>query len=184
MCFQKQNIMLSTGRSLIGRAWVLIAWPSPIVPKFPTRGNFGDDGHVALGTSQGFLNSSKIKYIGGDSVSGKAVHVWHFFLKNQFFQNDLPDLDSLVIYQSHIAHCELRLRTVTIWVRTVAWGPRGASTVFGDSARKARELDSNSWYLVLSALMYFFALHLHWHWCAYVTVFSICYSWLVFRRLA
>ncbi|KAF5932500.1 hypothetical protein HYC85_028671 [Camellia sinensis] len=31
----------------------------------------------------------------GDSVSGKAVHVWHFF-QNLFSQNDLLDLDSLV----------------------------------------------------------------------------------------
>ncbi|KAF5956702.1 hypothetical protein HYC85_003927 [Camellia sinensis] len=34
-------------------------------------------------------------------------------LQKSVFQNDLPDLDSLVIYQSHIAHCEIRLRTVT-----------------------------------------------------------------------
>ena len=76
--------MLSTGRSLIGWAGVLIAWPSLIIPKSPSRGNFGDDGHVAFGTSQGFLNSPKTKYLGGDSVFGKDVHVWHFFLKNQF----------------------------------------------------------------------------------------------------
>ena len=96
MCYQKQDIMLSSGRSLIRRAGVLMKCPSPIVPKFPHRGNFGDDGQVALGTSQGFLNSPKIKYLGGDSVSGKAVHVWHFFQKNLFSKNDLPDLDSLV----------------------------------------------------------------------------------------
>ena len=85
----------------------------PLVPKLPSQGNFGDDGHVALGTSQGFLNFPKIKYLGGDSVSGKAVHVWNFFSKNLFSQNDLPDLDSLVICQSHITHCGIRLRTVT-----------------------------------------------------------------------
>ena len=84
MCFQKQDILLSTGRSLIRRAGVRIKWPSLIVPKFPSRGNFGDDGYVALGTSQGFLNSPKIKYLGGDSVSGKAVHIWHFFTKISF----------------------------------------------------------------------------------------------------
>ena len=59
MCFQKQDIMLSSGRSLIGQAGVLMKWPSPIVPKFPSRGNFGGDGHVALGMSQGFLISLK-----------------------------------------------------------------------------------------------------------------------------
>ena len=84
MCFEKRDIMFSSGRSLIGRAGVLIAWPFRLVPKFPSRGNFGDDGHVALGTSQDFLNSPKIKYLGGDSVSGKAVHVLHFFIKINF----------------------------------------------------------------------------------------------------
>ena len=64
-------------------------------------------------TSQGFLNFSNIKHLGGDSVSGKAVHVWHFFTKNLLSKNDLPDLDSLVIYQSYIALCEIRFRTVT-----------------------------------------------------------------------
>ena len=93
--FSKLDIMVSRGRSLIGRAGVLTKWPSPIVPKFPSRGNFGDDGHVALGNESGFPKFSKIKYLGGDSVSGKAVHVWHFF-QNLFSQNDLPDLDSLV----------------------------------------------------------------------------------------
>ena len=48
-----------------------------------------------LAPRQGFLNFPKIKYLGGDSVSGKAVHVWHFFSKS-VSQNDLPDLDSLV----------------------------------------------------------------------------------------
>ena len=76
--------MFSSDRALIGRAGVLIAWPSPIVPKFPSRGNFGDDGHVALGTSQSFLNTPKIKYLDSASVSGKAVHVWHFFTKISF----------------------------------------------------------------------------------------------------
>ena len=59
MCFQKQHIMLVEADPLIGRAGVLISGPSPLVPKFPSRGNFGDDGHVAFGTSQGFLNFLK-----------------------------------------------------------------------------------------------------------------------------
>ena len=93
--FSKIKYHVSKGRSLIGRAGVLMKWPSPIVPKFPSRGNFGDDGHVALGNESGFPKFFKIKYLGGDSVSGKAVHVWHYF-QNLFSQNDLPDLDSLV----------------------------------------------------------------------------------------
>ena len=92
--FSKIDIMVSRGRSLIGRAGVLTKWPSPIVPKFPSRGNFGDDGHVAFGTESGFPKYPKIKYLGGNSVSGIAVHVWHFF-QSLFSQNDLPDLDSL-----------------------------------------------------------------------------------------
>ena len=75
---------VSRGRSLIGRAGVLISGLSLLEPKFQSRGNFGDDGHVALGMSQGFLNFPKLKYLGSDSVSGKAVHVWHFFAKIYF----------------------------------------------------------------------------------------------------
>ena len=66
-----------------------------------------------LRQESGFPKFSKIKYLGGDSVSGKAVHVWHFLIKISFPKNDLPDLDYLVIYQSHIALCEIRFRTVT-----------------------------------------------------------------------
>ena len=51
---------------------------------------------MAFGTESGFPKFLLKKYLGGDSVSGKAVHVWHFFSKNLFSQNDLPDLDSLV----------------------------------------------------------------------------------------
>ena len=80
---------------MIGQVGVLTNVPSPIGPKFPNRCNFGDDGHVALGNESGFPKFPKIKYLGGDAVSGKAVHVWHFF-QNLFSQNDLPDLDSLV----------------------------------------------------------------------------------------
>ena len=88
--------MLVEADPLIGRAGALISGPSPFVPKFPSWSNLGDDRHVAFGTSQGFLNFFKIKYLSTDSVSGKAVHVWPFFSKNLFSQNDLPVFDSLV----------------------------------------------------------------------------------------
>ena len=78
--FIKTTYDISRGRSLIGRARVLISEPSPLVPKFSSQGNFGDDRHVALGTSQGFLNLSKTKYLGGDSVFGKAVQFWHYLI--------------------------------------------------------------------------------------------------------
>ena len=69
---------------MTGRAGVLTKWPSPIVPKFPSRGNFDDDGHMAFGTESGFPKFPIKKHLGGDSVSGKAVHVWHFFIKISF----------------------------------------------------------------------------------------------------
>mgnify|MGYP003703540309 CR=1 FL=1 len=46
--FSNTTYHVSRGHSLIGRAGALIAWPSPLIPKFPSRGNSGDDGHVAL----------------------------------------------------------------------------------------------------------------------------------------
>ena len=87
--------MVSRGRSSDRAREGAHRCPSPIVPKFPSRGNLADDGHEAFGTESGFPKFPKIKYLGGDSVSGKAVHVWHFF-QNLFSLNDLPDLDSLV----------------------------------------------------------------------------------------
>ena len=59
MCFQNNISCLVEADPLIGQAGVLISGPSPLVPKFSSRGNFGDDGHVALDTSQGFLNFPK-----------------------------------------------------------------------------------------------------------------------------
>ena len=87
---------------------------------------------MAFGTSLGFPKFSKTKYLGGDSVSGKAVHVWHFFSKNLFSQNDLPDLDSLVQIKNRDTN---RVRTV------VARSPHaGASTVSGDFAGELESL--------------------------------------------
>ena len=82
--FSKIDIMVSRGWSLIEWSGVLTKWHSPIVPKFPNWGYFGDDGPVAFGTELGFPKFPKKKYLGGDSVSGKAVHVWHFFQKSIF----------------------------------------------------------------------------------------------------
>mgnify|MGYP003702966923 CR=1 FL=1 len=58
--FSKTRYHVSKGWSFTRRAGVLIAWPSPLVLKFPSRGNFGDDGHVDyLAPSQGYLNFPK-----------------------------------------------------------------------------------------------------------------------------
>ena len=53
MCFQNNILCLVEADPLIGRARVLISGPSHLVPKFSSRGNFGDDGHVAFDTSKG-----------------------------------------------------------------------------------------------------------------------------------
>ena len=49
-----------------------------------------------FGTESGFPKFPKTKYLGGDSVSGKAVHVLALLFQKSASQNDLPDLDSLV----------------------------------------------------------------------------------------
>ena len=94
--FIKEHIMISRGRSLIGRAGVLISGPFPLVPKFLSQGNFGDDGHLAFGMSQGFLNFPKIKYLGSDSIIWKNSLILALFDSKSIFQNDLSDLDFLV----------------------------------------------------------------------------------------
>ena len=101
--------MVSSGRSSDRARGGAHSCPSPIVPKLPSRGNFGNDGHVAFGTESGFPKFLIKKHLGGDSVSGKAVHVWHFFSKNLFSQYDLPDLDSLVQIKNRDTN---RVRTV------------------------------------------------------------------------
>ena len=158
--------MVSRGRSLIGRAGVLMKWPSPIISKFPSRDNFGDDGHVALGTSQGFLNSPKIKYLGGDSVSGKTVHVWKFFLIISFWKS-ICRIWTLWWFIGLALH-SARLDTGPWhWVWTVEspewkkWdfppGTFGDVYSFWRLCWGFRELDSNSWYLFLITLACFFA---------------------------
>ena len=55
----KNHIKISRGRSLIGQVRVLNPWPFLLVPKFPSLGNFGEDGHKAVGTSHVFPRFSK-----------------------------------------------------------------------------------------------------------------------------
>ena len=105
----------SRGRSLIGRAGVLISGHSPLVPKFLRRDNFGDDGHVALGTSQGFLNFSKTKYLGGDSVIWQSSPILALFDLKSFFQKDLPDWTLWYLLVSHCT-CETRFRTAGVQI--------------------------------------------------------------------
>ena len=113
--FSKTRYHVSKGRSLIGRAGVLIAWPSPIVPKFPSRGNFGDDGHVALGNESGFPKFPQNK------IFRWRLCIWQ--------SSPCLALLSKICFLKTI--CRIwtlwfRLRTVTNWVRTVAReAPRG-----------------------------------------------------------
>ena len=83
--------MFSRGQSLIGRAGVLISGPSPLVPKFQSQGNFGDNGHMAFGTSQGFLNFPKTKYLGGTSIIWQSSLILALFDLKSIFQKGLPD---------------------------------------------------------------------------------------------
>ena len=46
--------MISRGRSSERAKGGAQSWPSPIVPKLPSRDNSGDDGHVAFSTELGF----------------------------------------------------------------------------------------------------------------------------------
>ena len=129
--FSKIDIMLSTGRSSDRASGGAHRRPSLIVPKFPSRGNFGDNGHVALGNEAGFPIFNHNIYLGGTSVSGKAVHVWHFFLKNQFFKTicRIWTLWWFINLTSHIVRLDSEL-----WhIESELWksiGPRGASTAW------------------------------------------------------
>lgn len=100
--FIREHIVVSRGWSLIGRARVLKSWPSPLVPKFPSKANFGDNRHVAFGMSQGFLNFSKIKYLGSDFISGKAIQFWHYLIENRFSKK-ICRIGLFGDYQFHIA---------------------------------------------------------------------------------
>ena len=151
--FSKLDIMVSRGRSLIGRAGVLIAWPSTLVPKFPSRGNFGDDGHVAFGTESGFPKFPQNKIFRWRLCIWQSSPCLALLSKNLFSKNDLPNLDSLVQIKNRDTN---RVRTL------VARSPRGRVYSFWRLCWGFRELDSNSWYLVLTTLMCFFALHVHW----------------------
>ena len=96
---------------------------------------------MAFGTESGFPKFPHKKYLGGDSVSGKAVHVWHFFSKNLFSQNDLPDLDSLVQIKNRdnlrVLNCS---EPNTNGTGLTLPGRSGTSTVSGDSAGELENL--------------------------------------------
>ena len=152
--FSKSDIMVSRGRALDRAKGGAHSWPSPIVPKLPSRDISGDDGHVAFGTESGFPKFPHFKkYLGGDSVSGKAVHVRHYFFKNLFLKT---------ICQ--IWTLWFRLRTVTTKSSpNCSMRPTRALLQFPATLLGCfRELDSNSWYPVLISFMCLFALHVHW----------------------
>ena len=117
-----------------------------------------------LAPSQGFLNSPILKYLGGDSVSGKAVHVWHFFSKNLFLKT---------ICRIWTLWFKIKNRD-TNRVRTVAGSLAGASTVSGDSAGDLESLTRTR------DILFCFHLCVSLH-CMCIgaprnTVFAICHS--------
>ncbi|GMP40277.1 hypothetical protein CsSME_00010788 [Camellia sinensis var. sinensis] len=60
-----------------GRQPPMVADRPPVEELF--QSNFGDDGHVAFGTSQGFLTFPKIKYLSADSVIWQSSLVLALF---------------------------------------------------------------------------------------------------------
>ena len=109
--------MICGGRSLLGRAGVLISGPSPLVPKFPSQCNFSDNGHMAFGTSQGFLNFPKTKYLGGDSIIWQSCPCLALLDLNRFSIMICRIWTLWCLSVSHYTY-ETRFRTV-IGVRTV-----------------------------------------------------------------
>ena len=82
----KQVITVSRGRSLIGREGVLIADLLQSYPSSRAEATLVMMDTWPLAPSRGFLNSPILNYLGVDSVSGNAVHVWHYFFKNLYLK--------------------------------------------------------------------------------------------------
>ena len=136
----KQDITVSRGRSLIGREGVLIADFPQSYPSSRAEATLVMTDMWPSAPRQGILNSPKIKYLGGDAVSGKAVHAWHFFSKNLFFfQNDLPNFDSLVQIKNRdnlrVLNCSKPNMNRT---GLILPGHSGTATDSGDSTREKR----------------------------------------------
>ena len=144
--------MVSRGRSSDRAKGGAHSWPSPIVPKLPSRDNSGDDGHVAFGTESGFPKFPILKIFRWRLCIWQSSPCLALLFQKSVSQNDLPDLDSLV---------QIKNRD-TNRVRTVAWGPRARLQCLATPLGSFRVLDSNSWYPVLISFMCFFALHVHW----------------------
>ena len=75
------DILVSRGRSSDRARGVLIADLPQSYPSSRAEATLVMTDTWPSAPRQGFLNFPILKYLGGDSVSGKAVHVWHFFSK-------------------------------------------------------------------------------------------------------
>ena len=102
--------MVSRGRSSDRARGGAHSWPSPIVPKFPSRGNFGDDGHVAFGTESGFPKFPHFKIFRWRLCIWQSSPCLALLFQKSVSQNDLPDLDSLVQIKNR--DTKSRVRTV------------------------------------------------------------------------
>lgn len=116
--FIKQHIMLSRGRYFdraSGGAHFITFPPRTQVPKprqlwwWQTRG---------LRHESRFPEFPQMKYLGGDSIILQSSPLLALFDSKSDFPKWFAGLDSLVIYQSYIALCEIRFWIVT-GVRTV-----------------------------------------------------------------
>lgn len=112
----KNHIMISKGRSLIGRAGVLNSWPFPLVPKFPSRGNFDDDGHVAFGTSHGFPRFPRNKIFRWQLYIWQSSPILTFLIQKSIFQKICRIWN---LWCLSISHCTCEIRFKTVGVRTV-----------------------------------------------------------------
>ena len=95
----------------------------------------------------GFLNFSKIKYLGGDSVSGKVVYFFGNLIQNRFFKR----FARFGLFGDYLFHIALVRSDSKLWesdtvghIRLSKGGAKNRATVSGDFVGDFRELDSNS----------------------------------------
>ena len=103
------DITVSRGRSSDRAKGGAHSWPSPIVPKLPSRDNSGDDRHVAFGTESGFPKFSHVKIFRWRLCIWQSSPCLALLFQKSVSQNDLPDLDSLVQIKNRDTN---RVRTV------------------------------------------------------------------------
>ena len=163
--------MVSRGRSSDRAKGGAHSWPSPIVPKLPSRDNSGDDGHVAFGTESGFPKFPHFK------IFRWRLCIWQ--------SSPCLALLSKSVFSKRFAGFGLFGSDLEPWpqnrVRAVARSPAGLlqflATLLGILESLTRTRDILFWsHLCVS-------LHCMCIGAPRNTVFAICHSWTVCRRL-